>query len=97
MALLSSVVPAKPFNVHDYSDLALKTPAVPCCSEILCEKHSKDVLYRKPLKVCWSLSKAQEFDGKLPAPSQRTKDVILAEACLWLDRDRRPEWERFKP
>ena len=38
-----------------------------CCADGLCAQHSRDPLFHKPLRECWSLSTSQEFRGELPA------------------------------
>jgi hypothetical protein len=59
-----------------------------CCAEVLCSSHSRDQLYRKPMRECWSLNTSQEFHGDLPVPSARMKELVIAEACLWEARQK---------
>lgn len=57
----------------------------------------RDELYRKPLKVCWSLSTAKDFHGELPAMSQETKELVKQEQLLYFAREQEKEkYERFR-
>jgi hypothetical protein len=80
------------------SEIVARTisPTCGCEGETLCDLHFRDELYRKPMKVCWSLSTSKEFHGELPAPTQELKDLITREACLAHDRDKSPSWEKFR-
>ena len=42
------------------------------------------------------MSASKDSSGELLDQNDETKRLILAEACLWHDRDIRPEWERFR-
>ena len=62
----------------------LKHVVHPCCKETLCSLHERDELYRRPMKIIWSMNQSEVFHGELPAPSQHTKDVVLTEAAMLL-------------
>lgn len=65
-----------------------------CCAEGLCANHQRDQLYRRPMQECWSLVKSEVFYGEIPVPSAHTKEIVIAEACLW--EARRKEADRYR-
>lgn len=48
----------------------------------------------KVLNECWSLVKSGVFYGEIPVPSAHTKEIVIAEACLW--EARRKEADRYR-
>lgn len=69
----------------------------PCCGDKLCDKHLKDEIWGKKMKVCWSLSTSREWYGQLPEQSADLRQLIQIEELLLYQRAMEPEkWARFR-
>lgn len=83
--------------VGKFESLSEFTRECKCYGGNLCEKHKKDEIWGKKMKVCWSLSTSREWYGQLPEQSPELRQLIQIEELLLYHRAMEPEkWARFR-